>query len=54
MQQREPVAGYHCVRRRRDGHLTKEATMLRNLDVVDWCLLVGVGVYFGLLVLRRI
>ena len=36
------------------GHLTKEAAMLRNLDLLDLILLAGSVVYFGLLLLRRI
>ena len=36
------------------GHLTTEAAMLRNLDLLDLFLLAGSLVYFGLLLLRRI
>jgi hypothetical protein len=43
-----------CFLFRRGRHLTKEAAMLRNLDLLDLFLLAGSIVYFGLLVLRRI
>ena len=39
---------------RRGRHLTKEAAMMQNLDLLDLFLLAGSLVYFGLLVLRRI
>jgi len=39
---------------RRGRHLTKEAAMMQNLDLLDLFLLAGSLVYFGLLLMRRI
>ena len=48
----QPVAGVPLSSGATGTYL--ERPMMQNLDLLDWCLLAGSVVYFGLLVLRRI